>query len=221
MDARWAPVVSAVAVAVLVGGVVAAVGSGADDPRLSAPRVAASPSEQPSVQPSQTPSPLTSEPPPEPEPSSEPADPSSPVASSPDPQPAPTRTASAAPPPPSPSPAPPTGERSSLAFDSAYGTDEPREVVVQYGESGSCPYQNVTHTVRESATEVVVTLEADSMEPGRPCTADYRPVLVPVRLAAPMGDRVLVDGSRGEAVPVDRSCTRPYGNPPPPKDCQP
>lgn len=111
--------------------------------------------------------------------------------------------------------------RSSFSFDAAYGTDEPNEVVVQYGDSSSCPHTNVRHTVRESPDRVVVTLEADAMDPGRACTADYRQRLVPVRLQQPLGDRVLVDGSRDEPVAVDRSCNRPFGNPPPPKDCTP
>ena len=139
-------------------------------------------------------------------------------AGSPRPKPAPDRTTA---PKPAPTRAPDSGDRSTFGFDAAYGTDEPREVIVQYGDSGSCPHQRVTHTVEESSDRVVVTLEADAMEPGRACTADYRQMLVPVKLQQPMGDRVLIDGSRGEAVPVDRSCNRQFANPPPPKDCNP
>jgi hypothetical protein len=94
-------------------------------------------------------------------------------------------------------------------------------VVVQYGDSSSCPHSAVTHAVRESAERVVVTLTADAMDPGRACTADYRAMLVPVRLEQPLGDRVLVDGHRSEPVPVDRACSRPSYAPPPPKDCKP
>ncbi len=136
--------------------------------------------------------------------------------------PAPRSPQQPAPPPPAPRPSPePTGARAAFSFDAAYGTDEPYEVVVQYGDSSSCPHARVTHLVSESADEVVVTLEADAQDPGRACTADYRQRLVPVQLQQPLGRRVVVDGSRREQVPVDRSCRRPFAEPPPPKDCEP
>jgi hypothetical protein len=116
---------------------------------------------------------------------------------------------------------PAAAARATFGFDAAYGTDEAYEVVVQYGDSSSCPHAAVTHAVRETAEQVVVTLEEDAQDPGRACTADYRQVLVPVRLDRPLGDRVVVDGHRGEPVPVDRACRRPFANPPPPKDCDP
>jgi outer membrane biosynthesis protein TonB len=134
------------------------------------------------------------------------------------PAPKPTRTATAAP---APTATASGAARRPFAFDAAYGTDEPYEVVVQYGDSSSCPHARVTHAVRESAEQVVVTLEADAQDQERACTTDYRQMLVPVRLKQPLGDRVLIDGSRDQQVEVDRSCNRPFDNPPPPKDCTP
>jgi len=120
-----------------------------------------------------------------------------------------------------PEPSGSTAARAAFSFDAAYGTDEPYEVVVQYGDSGSCPHERVTHAVQETSEQVLVTLESDAMDADRACTADYRQMLVPVRLQQPLGDRELVDGGRREPVPVDRSCQRPFANPPPPKDCKP
>ena len=114
---------------------------------------------------------------------------------------------------------PPTGERQSFGFDAAYPTDDTTTIIVQYGDSGSCPREQVTHVAKESAESVVVLLEAATQPAEQACTSDYRQVLVPVELQAPLGTRTLLDASRGEAVNVDRSCARPMGNPPPPKDC--
>lgn len=224
---RWFPAAAAVAVVVLVGAV-ALVLTGDDEPgrvaTLPAPSAPASPTPAaplPTPTPVRATAPTTAPAPPA-------ADPDAPVSSDDEPTAAPStaprRTAAPAPAPstlPTPGPAPSGAARTSFGFDAAYGTDEPDEVVVQYGDSSSCPHVDVTHAVRESAERVVVTLEADAADPGRACTADYRQMLVPVRLAQPLGDRVLVDGHRGEAVPVDRSCSRPFGNPPPPRDCTP
>lgn len=122
--------------------------------------------------------------------------------------------------PPSEHPAPtepgPTG-RAMLAFDSAFPADDPRTVIVQYGNSSGCPHQAVTHAVKESADSVVVLLEADAQPGERACTSDYRQMLVTVRLRSPLDSRTVVDGSRGTPVPVDRSCARPMGGPPVPK----
>jgi hypothetical protein len=115
--------------------------------------------------------------------------------------------------------APPTGERQSVGFDAVYPTDDPKTVIVQYGDSGSCPREGVTHVVKESAESVVVMLEAAAQPADQACTSDYRQVLVKVALQAPLGTRTVLDASRGEEVTVDRSCSRPMGNPPPPKDC--
>lgn len=113
-------------------------------------------------------------------------------------------------------PVPPADARSTFGFDAAFPADEPQLVIVQYGDSGSCPHTNVTHSVKETSDSIVVTLEADAMEAKRACTDDYRQQLVTVKLAAPLGDRKVIDGSRGEPVAVDRTCARPMGGPPVP-----
>jgi hypothetical protein len=116
-------------------------------------------------------------------------------------------------------PPPVPGARAPLGFDAAYPSDNPKEVVVQYGDSGSCPHAHVTAAVKESADSVVVILEADAQPSEQACTADYRQMLVTVPLQQALGSRQVIDASRGEPVPVDRSCTRPFPQPPPTKDC--
>jgi hypothetical protein len=118
-----------------------------------------------------------------------------------------------------PQPADPTGPRSAFGFDAVFPTDEPSVVVIQYGDSGSCPHSNVTPLVKESSDSVVVTLEADA-QPKQACTDDYRQQLVTLKLEAPLGGRTVIDGSRGEPVAVDRTCARPMGQPPAPKSCK-
>ena len=137
-----------------------------------------------------------------------------PVQTAPD-QPAPDQPAPPAPGKPAPNPP----ARSPFGFDSAFPTDDPSGLIVQYGDSGSCPHANVAPLVKESADSVVVTLEGDSQPPERACTADYRQMLVPLTLQSPLGDRKVIDGSRGEVVVVDRTCNRPMGKPAAPKDC--
>jgi hypothetical protein len=117
------------------------------------------------------------------------------------------------------SPLPPTQPRSAFSFDTVFPTDDPKGIVVQYGDSGSCPHTNVEPLVKESADTVAVTLEGDGQPPDQACTADYRQMLVPLTLQSPLGDRKVIDGSRGTAVPVDHSCARPMGKPAAPKGC--
>lgn len=117
-----------------------------------------------------------------------------------------------------PQPTDPVRPRCAFAFDAVFPTDEPNVVVVQYGDSGSCPRANVAPLVKESSDSVVVTLEADG-QPDQPCTDDYRQQLVTITLASPLGERDVIDGSRGEPVAVDRTCSRPMGQPPAPKSC--
>ena len=232
----WAPAAAGLVLALVVGAVVVVLADDGDrDAVVTLPPAAEAASSTPepspfplassqaaTAVPAPDDSPVSSDDPPAsaagaPRPSSQPAPAPAPSRTRPPGAPAPTRTAA----PPS-SPKPSTAvARAAFSFDAAYGTDEPREVVVQYGDSSSCPHARVTHTVQETAERVVVTLEADAMDPGRACTADYRQMLVYVALASPMGDRVLVDGSRNEPVKVDRSCQRDFANPPPPKDCEP
>lgn len=114
----------------------------------------------------------------------------------------------------------PAATRSSFGFDAVFPTDDPSGIVVQYGDSGSCPHTNVTPVVKESRESVVVVLEADSMPAGQACTDDYHQQLVPLTLKGPLGDRKVIDGSTGSAVAVDRTCSRPMGAPAPPKSCE-
>lgn len=114
----------------------------------------------------------------------------------------------------------PTGERSLFGFDSVFPADDPKSVVVQYGDSGSCPHTNVTHAVKESADSVVVLLEGDAQPTDQICTSDYRQMLVTVVLQEPLGKRTVIDGSRGEPVALDRTCSRPMGAPAAQKDCK-
>jgi hypothetical protein len=134
--------------------------------------------------------------------------------------PVPVQTAPDQPAPPAPGkPVPNQPARSAFGFDSAFPTDDPNGLIVQYGDSGSCPHTNVAPLAKESADSVVVFLEGDSQSPDRACTADYRQMLVSLTLQAPLGDRKVIDGSRGEAVAVDRTCNRPMGKPAAPKGC--
>ncbi len=127
----------------------------------------------------------------EPPSSGEPPPPAQPPSST---EPKPTRSP--------PSSTEPKPTRSPLAFDSAYRAKTANAVLVQYGDSSSCAHTGVTHAVKESADSVVVLLEADTMEPLRACTEDYRPVQVEVALQAPLGDRTVIDGSNGREVPL-------------------
>lgn len=233
MDRRWAPAAAAASVVALVATVTLVVAARDGEPPTDSALQPPAASERatpdhvptPSAAPSSgtttetTPAQIAPTPGSASAPATEPRAPdhspaARPATSAPAPAPAPRSL----PPPASPSPG---AGRAAFSFDAAYGTDEPYEVVVQYGDSSSCPHENVRHVVRETADQVVVTLEADAMSPERACTADYRQMLVPIRLASPLGDRVLVDGSRNEPVPVDRSCQRVFADPPPPKDCEP
>lgn len=103
-------------------------------------------------------------------------------------------------PPASTDPVPPT--TTAVPIDAAYKGATPNEVVVQYGDSGSCPHTGVTHDVKEDATSVHVVLQADARKPMTMCTDDYHPVKVTIELQAPLGDRTVVDGSGGKPVPV-------------------
>jgi hypothetical protein len=125
-------------------------------------------------------------------------------------------------PPPAPDmPVPAAASRSTFGFDAAFPTDEPNVLIVQYGDSGSCPHTNVQPLVKESSDSIVVTLEADTMPSKRICTDDYRQQLVTLKLQSPLADRKVIDGSRGEPVPIDHTCARPMGQQPPaPKSCK-
>lgn len=92
--------------------------------------------------------------------------------------------------------------RAPFSFDAAWPGDTSTTLVVRYGDSSSCVHENVTHAVKESEDTVVVLLEADARDPDLACTEDYRPVERLVRLQAPLGDRVVVDGASGRPVPL-------------------
>ncbi|MDT7572152.1 MAG: hypothetical protein QOE05_2326 [Actinomycetota bacterium] len=122
--------------------------------------------------------------------------------------------------PPAEPPVPPSASRRAFSFDAAFPTDEPNVIVVQYGDSGSCPHTNVTPTLKESVDSIVVVLEGDAQSTKQACTDDYRQQLVTLKLGAPLGDRKVIDGSRGEPVAVDHTCARPMGQPAAPKSCK-
>jgi hypothetical protein len=130
----------------------------------------------------------------------------------------PVPLASDQPVPPEPAPAP-SAARSDFSFDTVFLSDDPKTVIVQYGDSGSCPHTHVTHLAKESADSVVVMLEGDTQPADQACTADYRQMLVSVTLQSPLGNRKVIDAASGKPVTVDRSCARPMGEPVPPKSC--
>ena len=232
MTRRWAPVAAAAAVVVLVLTIALLAGRGPDRPSAVAPAAPAAPAPPSPASPS-SPAEASDGPDtavssgaePTPAPSAKPqpsaAASTAPTAAvrSPAPPPPPPSASAAPPPPPPPPPPSPGPGRAALPFDAAYGTDDPNEVIVQYGDSSSCPHENVTKAVRESTDTVVVALTADAQQPERACTADYRQMLVPVALARPLGTRRVLDAATGKEVEVDRSCSRPFQNPPPPRDC--
>lgn len=96
----------------------------------------------------------------------------------------------------------PAAPQETFSFHQAFRGAQTDSVVVQYGDSGSCPRENVRSFAKESADQVVVYLEADAFPPGIACTDDYRPVEVVVPLQAPLGDRTVIDGASGKPVPV-------------------
>jgi len=105
---------------------------------------------------------------------------------------------------------PSLGGREAFAFDAAYVDADPKVLVVQYGDSGSCPSEAVHHEVVEQPGRVVVTLTRTPMPTDRACTADYQIKLVRIALTAPLGSREVVDGSRTVPVPVTTN-SPPFG----------
>lgn len=96
---------------------------------------------------------------------------------------------------------PPSTVREQFSFDRASRASDANAVTVQYGDSGTCPHENVTEAVKESSDTVVVLLEADP-PPSGPCTSDYKIVNRVVKLQAPLGTRTVVDGATGKPVPL-------------------
>ena len=105
---------------------------------------------------------------------------------------------------------PSLGNREAFAFDAAYADVDPMVLVVQYGDSGSCPSEAVRHDVAERPGRVVVTLTRTPMPTDRACTADYQIKLVRIALTAPLGSREVVDGSRTVPVPITTN-SPPFG----------
>jgi hypothetical protein len=100
--------------------------------------------------------------------------------------------------------------REAFSFDAAYADADPKVLVIQYGDSGSCPSEAVRHDVVERPDHVGVTLTRTPMPTDRACTADYQIKLVRIALTAPLGSREVVDGSRTVPVPVTTN-TPPFG----------
>jgi hypothetical protein len=105
---------------------------------------------------------------------------------------------------------PSLGGREAFAFDAAYVDADPKVLVVQYGDSGSCPSEAVRHDVVEQPGRVVVTLTRTPMPTDRACTADYQIKLVRIALTVPLGSREVVDGSRSVPVPLTTN-SPPFG----------
>lgn len=102
----------------------------------------------------------------------------------------------------SPSPSTEPSGRVPFRFDVAIRQVDPRQLVIRYGESSSCPYEQVDAEVQESAAKVVVTLTARIQATGRACTADYAARDVTLTLEQELGDRRVVDGSTGTEMTV-------------------
>lgn len=76
-------------------------------------------------------------------------------------------------------------------------------LIAVYGDSSSCPHQDVTGVAKESGGTVWVLLEADAPVPNtlQACTDDHRATEVTVPLQAPLGDRAVVDITTNKPVP--------------------
>ena len=133
-----------------------------------------------------------------------------PAKSEPGPEPGVTNPGSIEPDPPG-SPPPPTTNKPAVpadgepfGFDGAYADADPTVLLVRYGDSGSCPSEGVRHDVVQEPGRVVVTLTRKPMPTDQQCDADYRAVLVRITLSAALADRTVVDGFRGERVPISK-----------------
>jgi hypothetical protein len=83
-------------------------------------------------------------------------------------------------------------------------------LVVRYGDSSSCPSEDVRHTVVQEPDRIVVTLTREPMPGDRPCTSDYGAKLFRISLTAPLASRAVIDGSRKTPVPISTG-TPPFG----------
>jgi hypothetical protein len=98
--------------------------------------------------------------------------------------------------------------RQTFGFDAAYADPDPLVLVVRYGDSSSCPSKAVRHQVLQEPDRVVVTLTRTPKPTDQICTSNYQAKLVRILLAAPLGSRTVIDGSRQKPVPISP------GNPP-------
>lgn len=98
--------------------------------------------------------------------------------------------------------------RQTFGFDAAYADPDPLVLVVRYGDSSSCPSKAVLHQVLQEPDRVVVTLTRTPKPTDQICTSNYQAKLVRIPLAAPLGSRTVIDGSRQKPVPISP------GNPP-------
>jgi hypothetical protein len=96
----------------------------------------------------------------------------------------------------------PGASRAMFSFDKASLGKEPNQLVVTYGDSGSCPHENVTAQAKEADDAIYVVLEADGRDPNTACTDDYRAMQRTITLQAPVGDRKVIDASTNKAVPL-------------------
>jgi hypothetical protein len=100
--------------------------------------------------------------------------------------------------------------RQAFSFDAAYPDPDPMVLVVRYGDSSSCPSLAVRAAVTQTPDRVVVTLTREPMPADKACTSDYGAELVRVPLAAPLGSRQIIDGSRTTPVPISTGLP-PFG----------
>ena len=100
--------------------------------------------------------------------------------------------------------------RSHHYFDAAYADPDARVIIVRYGDSSSCPSKTVRHTVVQKPDRVIVTLTRERMPADRACTSDYGARLVRISLITRLGNRAIVDGSRGTPVTPSQG-TPPFG----------
>ncbi|MFB7611966.1 hypothetical protein [Streptomyces gardneri] len=99
---------------------------------------------------------------------------------------------------PTPTPEPDEGTSPARQIESYRTEGDGRKLTVTFW-GGVCSEYTVTAT--ESADRVTVRVKETPIDPGRACIAIAVEVTKPVTLDRPLGDRPVVDGASGEAVP--------------------
>ncbi|MFF8834714.1 hypothetical protein [Streptomyces sp. NPDC015130] len=99
---------------------------------------------------------------------------------------------------PTPTPTPDEGTSPARQIESYRTEDDGRKLAVTFW-GGVCSEYTVTAT--ESADRVTLRVKETPIDPGRACIAIAVEVKKTVTLDAPLGDRPVVDGASGEAVP--------------------